>query len=71
MKIKYFTLTIISLVLVGGSVLAYLLYEPEIYGLDWQPLPKIDVTKGQSQQFEQGFEQEIAKSQQLVQQGLT
>jgi serine beta-lactamase-like protein LACTB len=71
MKVKYLKHIIISSVLMGITVLAFLLYEPEFYSLDWQPLPKIDVTKGQSQDFEQGFQKEIVKAQQLVQQGLS
>jgi serine beta-lactamase-like protein LACTB len=71
MKIKYIKRTVFVSALVGSTVLGYLLYEPEIYSLDWQPLPKIEVTKGQSQQFESGFEQEIVKAQQLIQQGLS
>jgi len=71
MKIKYIKRTVFAAVLMSSAVLGYLLYEPEIYSLDWQPLPKIEVTKGQSQQFESGFEQEIVKAQELIQQGLS
>ncbi|NQZ20476.1 MAG: beta-lactamase family protein [Colwellia sp.] len=71
MKIKYIKRTVFAAVLMGSTVFGYLLYEPEIYSLDWQPLPKIEVTKGQSQQFEPGFEQEIVKAQHIIQQGLS
>jgi len=71
MKIKYMKRTVFVSVLIGSTVLGYLLYEPEIHSLDWQPLPKIEVAKGQSQQFESGFEQEIVKARHIIQQGLT